>query len=170
MGPTRRANKDPPSETREDHNYLSCHPHAFRHTSSWSAPRAGPLKRTSLHMDKPKKDHRDSHKKGSGIEAQHPRVARRKRGVTLGILNLLGSGYEFQGWHFSKERERGWQSLTRVCRTYHKLLRSFGAMRHAQPASALADPGATHFDLGRRLDSMSLLDRSRLGRHRHLHN
>ena len=80
--PTRRANKDSPSETREDHHYLSYHPHAFRHTSSWSAPRAGPLKRTSLHMDKPKKDHRDSHKKGSGIEAPHPRVARRKRGAT----------------------------------------------------------------------------------------
>merc|ERR1712176_1014670 len=51
-----------------------------------------------------------------------------------------------------RERERGWQSLTRVCRTHHKLLRSFGVMRHAQPASALADPGATHLDLGRRPD------------------
>merc|ERR1712157_654929 len=76
----------------------------------------------------------------------------KERGYFLGIPNLLGSGYEFQGGHFSKERERGWQSLTRVCRTHHKLLRSFGVMRHAQPASALADPGATHLDLGRRPD------------------
>merc|ERR1712157_411499 len=30
----------------------------------------------------------------------------KERGYFLGIPNLLGSGYEFQGWHFSKERER----------------------------------------------------------------
>ena len=30
------------------------------------------------------------------------------------------------------------------CRTHHKLLRSFAEMRHAQPASARADAGATH--------------------------
>merc|ERR1712176_1377131 len=159
----RRANKDSPSETREDHNYLSYYPHAFRQTSSWSAPRAGHLKRTSLLRTSPSRTTWTSHKKGSGTKAPQPRVARRWRGATLGILNLLGSGYEFQGWHFSKER--GWQSLTRVCKTHHKLLRSFGVMRHAQPASARADAGATHciciaLDLGRRPDSTSLLDRS----------
>ena len=51
--------------------------------------------------DKPKQATWTSHKKGSGTKAPQPRVARRRRGATLGILNLLGSGYEFQGWHFS---------------------------------------------------------------------
>ena len=45
--------------------------------------------------------------KASETKAPRPRVARRRRGATLGILYLLGSGYKFQGWHFSKEREAG---------------------------------------------------------------
>ena len=101
--PTRRAHKDSPSETREDHNYPSYHPHAFGHTSSWLAPRAGTTssgqayKRTS-----PSRTTGTRHRKGSGTKAPQPRVAkRRRRGAILGILNLLGSGYEFQGWHFS---------------------------------------------------------------------
>ena len=100
---SRRANKDSPSQTREDHNYHSYHPHAFRHTSSWLAPRAGTTssgqayKRTS-----PSRTTGTRHRKGSGTKAPQPRVAkRRRRGAILGILNLLGSGYEFQGWHFS---------------------------------------------------------------------
>ena len=98
----RRANKDSPSETREDHNYPSYYPHAFRQTSSWPAPRAGHLKRTSLLRTSPSRTTWTSHEKGSGTKAPQPRVARRRRGATLGILNLLGSGYEFQGWHFPK--------------------------------------------------------------------
>merc|ERR1712176_1007904 len=111
-------------------------------STSWKPQADKPL------TDKPKQATWTSHKKGSGTKAPQPRVERRRRGATLGILNLLGSGYEFQGWHFSEKRERGndsgWQSLTRVCRTHHELLRSFGVMRHAQPASARADAGATH--------------------------
>merc|ERR1711933_351089 len=125
---------------------------AFRQTSSWSAPRAGHLKRTSLLRTSPSRTTWTSHKKGSGTKAPQPRVARRRRGATLGILNLLGSGYEFQGWHFSEKRERGndsgWQSLTRVCRTHHELLRSFGVMRHAQPASARSRTPGPHIAFG----------------------
>merc|ERR1711862_312505 len=109
--------------------------------------------------DKPKQATWTSHKKGSGTKAPQPRVARRRKGATLGILNLLGSGYEFQGRDFSEERERvndsGWQSLTRVYRTHHKLLRSFGVTRHAQPASARARTLGPHIHLdpGRQPDS-----------------
>ena len=144
---SRRANKDSPSGTREDHNYLSYHPHAFRHTSSWLAPRAGtPSSGQAYTRTSPSGTTGTRHRKGSGTKAPQPRVARRRRGATLGILNLLGSGYEFQGWHFSKER--GWQSLTRVCRTHHKLLRSFGVMRHAQPASARSRTPGPHIAFG----------------------
>merc|ERR1711862_618767 len=107
-------------------------------STSWTPQADKPL------TDKPKQATWTSHKKGSGTKAPQPRVARRRRGAALGILNLLGSGYEFQGWHFTKERERGWQSLTRVCRTHHKLLRSFAEMRHAQPASARARTPGPH--------------------------
>merc|ERR1711862_488579 len=119
-------------------------------STSWTPQADKPL------TDKPKQATWTSHKKGSGTKAPQPRVARRRRGATWGILNLLGSGYEFQGWHFSKERERGWQSLTRVCRTHHKLLRSFAEMRYAQLASARSrTPGPHNSDLdpGRRPDS-----------------
>merc|ERR1711982_172630 len=56
-------------------------------STSWN-----PLKRTS-----PSRTTGTRHRKGSGTKAPQPRVARRRRGATLRILNLLGSGYEFQG-------------------------------------------------------------------------
>merc|ERR1712176_721999 len=44
---------------------------------------------------------------GNGNRGATSKGGREKeRGYFLGIPNLLGSGYEFRGWHFSKERER----------------------------------------------------------------